>query len=59
MEKHCTTNNAIIELMNNAIYGKIMENLENRIDAKFASIKTDYFKMEIKTMIDREYSPDN
>ena len=36
--------------MNNAVHGKTMQNLRNRIDVKLASNKKD-FKMDIKTKL--------
>ena len=36
--------------MYNAIYGKTMENLRNRIDVKFVSKQKRLFKMEIKLL---------
>ena len=39
------TRKALYQLMNNVVYGKTMENLRNRIDAKRASKKKkDYLK---------------
>ena len=34
--------------MNNAVYGKTMENLRNRIDVKLVSNKKDYLKWTSK-----------
>ena len=34
--------------MNNALYGKTLENLRNRIDVKLASNKKDYLKQTFK-----------
>ena len=39
---------ALYKLMNNAVYGKIMENLRNRIDVKLVSNKKDYLKWTSK-----------
>ena len=36
------------KLMNNAVYGKLIENLINRINAKFVSNKKDYLKWTSK-----------
>ena len=37
--------------MNNAICGKSMENLRNRINLQVANNKKGYFKIYIKTML--------
>ena len=39
---------ALYKLINNAVYGKTMENLRNRIDAKLVSNKKDYLKWTSK-----------
>ena len=39
---------AFYKLMNNAVYGKIVENLRNRIDEKLESNKKDYLKWSSK-----------
>ena len=39
---------ALYKLMNNAVYGKTMENVRNRIDVKLASNKKDYLKWSSK-----------
>ena len=40
--------NALYKLMNNAVYGKTMENFRNRIDVKLVSNKKDYLKWASK-----------
>ena len=42
---------ALYKLMNNAVYGKIMENLRNRIDVKIASNKIRLYEMDIYTQL--------
>ena len=39
---------ALYRLMNNAVYGKAIENLKNRIDVKLVSNKKDYLKWTFK-----------
>ena len=39
---------ALYKLMNNAVYGKIMKNVRNRINAELASKKKDYLKLTSK-----------
>ena len=39
---------ALYKLMNNAVYGKAIENLRNRIDVKILSNKKDYLKWASK-----------
>ena len=40
---------ALYKLMNNAVYGKTIENLRNRIDVKLVSNKKDYLKWTSKS----------
>ena len=49
-EKHGDNAGKVLyKLMSNAVYGKIIENLRNRIDVRLVSKKKDkLFKMEIK-----------
>ena len=49
-EKHGDNAGKVLyRLMSNAVYGKIIENLRNRIDVRLVSKKKDQlFKMEIK-----------
>ena len=37
--------------MNNAVYGKTMENLRNRIDVRLVSNENDYLKWTSKTKL--------
>ena len=39
---------SLYKLINNALYGKIMEKLKNRIDVNFVSNKKDYLKKTSK-----------
>ena len=39
---------SLYKLINNALYGKIMEKLKNRIDVNFVSNKKDYLKQTSK-----------
>ena len=39
---------ALYMLMNNVVYGKIMENLRKRVDVRFVSNKKDYLKWKSK-----------
>ena len=48
-EKNCDKDGkALYKLMNNAVYGKTVENLRNRIDVKLVSNKKDYLKWTSK-----------
>ena len=41
----------LYKLMNDALYGKTMKNIRNRIDVKFVSNKKKLFKMDIQTKL--------
>ena len=41
----CKNGKALYKLINNAVYGKTMKNLRNRINVKLVSNKKDYLKL--------------